>query len=38
MGRAARERAEARFGCEVAVDRYESYFRGVIARRTKAGR
>jgi N-acetyl-alpha-D-glucosaminyl L-malate synthase BshA len=35
-GQAARVRAEAEFGCEAAVDRYETYFRGVLARRTKA--
>lgn len=35
-GQAARARAEAAFGCEAAVDRYESYFRSVLARRAKA--
>jgi len=37
LGRAARARAEDRFGWAVAVDRYDSYFRRVIANRTKAG-
>lgn len=35
-GQAARARAEAQFGCEAAVDRYEAYFRSVLARRAKA--
>jgi L-malate glycosyltransferase len=35
MGRAARARAEARFGGEVAVMRYETYFRHVLASRAK---
>jgi len=37
MGRAARARAEAWFGREVAVGRYDTYFRHVLASRTKAG-
>lgn len=36
LGRAARARAEERFGWAVAIDRYDSYFRRVIARRAKA--
>jgi N-acetyl-alpha-D-glucosaminyl L-malate synthase BshA len=35
MGRAARARAEAGFGGEAAVIRYETYFRRVLASRTK---
>jgi N-acetyl-alpha-D-glucosaminyl L-malate synthase BshA len=35
MGRAARALAEARFGQRAAVARYETYFRRVIASRTK---
>jgi len=35
MGRTARARAEARFGLPAAVTRYESYFRQVLANRTK---
>jgi N-acetyl-alpha-D-glucosaminyl L-malate synthase BshA len=35
MGRAARARAEERFGRPAAVLRYETYFRHVLARRTK---
>src|SRR6185436_9516468 len=35
MGRAARARAEALFGGEAAVIRYETYFRHVVAIRTK---
>jgi N-acetyl-alpha-D-glucosaminyl L-malate synthase BshA len=37
MGGAARARAERWFGCDAAVDRYETYFRRVIATRAKAG-
>jgi L-malate glycosyltransferase len=34
LGQAARAHAEA-FGCEVAMQRYETYFRDVLANRTK---
>jgi N-acetyl-alpha-D-glucosaminyl L-malate synthase BshA len=37
MGRAARARAEHGFGREVAVMRYETYFRHVLARRAHGG-
>lgn len=35
MGRAGRVRAEERFGYEALVGRYETYFRSVLAHRTK---
>ena len=37
MGRAARARAEQGFGRDVAVMRYETYFRHVLARRAHGG-
>jgi hypothetical protein len=37
MGRAARAHAEHGFGRDVAVMRYEAYFRRVLARRAHGG-
>jgi L-malate glycosyltransferase len=37
LGQAARTRAEQSFGRDVAVGRYDTYFRRVLASRTKAG-